>query len=320
MSRNEKIMNQKYDIIGDIHGHAQKLKLLLNELGYVEQGGIYRHPERKVIFLGDFIDRGPEIRETLRIVRAMVDGGSALAIMGNHEFNALAYNTPDGQGHYLRKHSNKNIEQHQATLEQIATPHPVEWKGWLEWFATLPLFLDLGSLRAVHASWDAEAVKVFRSIKRIDGEVLRSMAQKGSLLNKYKDNLLNGVELELPEGHTCTDKANIERTEIRTRWWEPFTGKTYRQVVFPNSNQEPDTLIPTEWQTNDLAYRPDEPPVFFGHYWVPADTAREPLAPNVACLDYSAAKDGDMVAYRWDGEPVLDARKFVAAGKGALGR
>ena len=122
LGTSETIMNQKYDIIGDIHGYATTLKTLLITLGYNEQGGAYRHPERQVIFLGDFIDRGPEIRETLETVRAMVDGGSALAVMGNHEFNALAYHAPDGQGYYLRKHTPEKIEQHRATMEQLGTP------------------------------------------------------------------------------------------------------------------------------------------------------------------------------------------------------
>jgi hypothetical protein len=37
-----------------------------------------------------------------------------------------------------------------------------------------------------------------------------------------------------------------------------------------------------------------------------------PLAPNIACLDYSVAKPGGkLVAYRWDGEKVLDPGKYV---------
>jgi hypothetical protein len=64
--------------------------------------------------------------------------------------------------------------------------------------------------------------------------------------------------------------------------------------------------------TRDLTYRSEEPPVFFGHYWVPADSAKEPLAPNVACLDYSIAKKGLLAAYRWDGEQQLIADKIVA--------
>jgi hypothetical protein len=302
---------QKYDIIGDIHGYATTLKALLTKLGYRAEDGAYRHPERVVIFLGDFIDRGPEIRETLQTVRAMVDGGSALAVMGNHEFNALAYHTPDGQGDYLRKHTPEKVEQHRATMEQLATPYPDEWKGWLEWFSTIPLFLDLGNLRAVHASWDAAAVNELQSMKKIDESTLQAMAPRKSPLNKYKETLLNGVELRLPKGHVFFDKSGFERKDIRTKWWEPLAGKTYRQAVFPDSETVPDHPIPTAFTNRDLAYRSDEPPVFFGHYWLPPESAKMPLAPNVACLDYSVAKGGDLTAYRWDGERVLNAEKFV---------
>lgn len=58
-----------YDLIGDIHGHADALQQLLKKLGYYRQKGVYRHPDRQAIFLGDFIDRGPRIREMLEIVR-----------------------------------------------------------------------------------------------------------------------------------------------------------------------------------------------------------------------------------------------------------
>ncbi|TAH43995.1 MAG: hypothetical protein EYC69_01290 [Bacteroidetes bacterium] len=84
-----------YDIIGDIHGHADELESLLQKLGYKKQGNTYSHYEsRKVIFVGDFIDRGPKIRETLHLVKAMCDAGNAQAVMGNHEFNAICFHTP----------------------------------------------------------------------------------------------------------------------------------------------------------------------------------------------------------------------------------
>ena len=82
-----------YDLIGDIHGHADELIWLLEALGYRNSGGVFGHRDRKVIFLGDFIDRGPQIREVLGIVKSMIDHGTALGIMGNHELNALAYHT-----------------------------------------------------------------------------------------------------------------------------------------------------------------------------------------------------------------------------------
>lgn len=72
------------DFIGNIHGHADKLEELLEKLGYSKSRGIYSHAQRKVLFVGDYIDRGPKIRETLEIVRLMVESENAIALMGNH--------------------------------------------------------------------------------------------------------------------------------------------------------------------------------------------------------------------------------------------
>lgn len=64
-----------FDLIGDVHGHAEELVRLLDTLGYKRVHGIYRHDDRRVIFLGDFIDRGPQIAQVLEIVRPMIDQG-----------------------------------------------------------------------------------------------------------------------------------------------------------------------------------------------------------------------------------------------------
>jgi len=85
----------KFDIIGDIHGYADQLVQLLGKLKYDNDNGTYSHPdpERKAIFVGDFIDRGPKIKETLSIVKSMVDNDAAYAVLGNHEYNALCFHT-----------------------------------------------------------------------------------------------------------------------------------------------------------------------------------------------------------------------------------
>ena len=82
------VVTMAYDIIGDIHGCARTLEALLQEkLGYSPVDGSYRHPERSVIFLGDFINGGPHQRRTVERVRAMLKRGDALAVMGHHEFD-----------------------------------------------------------------------------------------------------------------------------------------------------------------------------------------------------------------------------------------
>ena len=73
-----------YDVIGDVHGHAELLEKLLKGLGYTLKDGAWHHSERQALFLGDLIDRGPESVRTYRIVHAMTESGAARCLMGNH--------------------------------------------------------------------------------------------------------------------------------------------------------------------------------------------------------------------------------------------
>lgn len=70
--------------------------------------------ERSRVFAGDFIDRGPQITDVLGIVRTMVDEGDALAVIGNHEFNAIAFHTPKPENtrEFLWPRTDKNILEH----------------------------------------------------------------------------------------------------------------------------------------------------------------------------------------------------------------
>jgi hypothetical protein len=305
-----KTKDQRYDIIGDIHGHADALRALLAKLGYAERDGAYRHPERSVIFVGDFIDRGLKIRETLQIVRAMVKEGTALAVMGNHEYNAICFHTPDGNSGHLRPHIDKNVKQHQATLDQIATPHPAEWEEWLKWFKDLPLFLDLGGLRVVHACWDEDQIAFLEGNKTLTDKLLHASAVKGTPEYVAIETLLKGKEVELPDGQTFMTKDGVERHEIRVKWWIPGAGRTYRDLSLPTYDSAPNEPVPA-LPSLARGYGESEPPVFVGHYWLPP-AKPERLARNVACVDYSVAKHGPLVAYRWDGEAALNGKKFVS--------
>jgi protein phosphatase len=89
-----------FDIIGDLHGCADELELLLERLGYSKIGIAdnepgwsviaYQHPQgRKAVFVGDLVDRGPRILDAVDIVRNMVKAGSALCVPGNHDVKLL---------------------------------------------------------------------------------------------------------------------------------------------------------------------------------------------------------------------------------------
>jgi hypothetical protein len=312
----------KFDIIGDIHGHAEPLRELLGKLGYSEENGHYKHsePERKAIFVGDFIDRGPQIRETLSIVKSMVENGAAYAVLGNHEYNALCFHTTKA-GHpdsWLRSRSDKNTFQHIETLCQFKD-HQDEWKKYLAWFMTLPLFLEIENFRVVHAAWipfEIEKIKRWTSKNhQLTDDLLQRSAIKKSKEFKAIETVLKGVEIPLPEGQTFCDKDKNPRKEIRIRWWEPAENKTYRQMAFPaNSKDISEKPIDRDSAANSPVY--DEPvPVFFGHYWL-AKSKPEIQNKDICCLDYSIANKCIttdkrlLVAYCWQGEEKLANNHF----------
>ncbi len=81
-----------FDIIGDVHGCYDELVDLLAALGYASdpESGTWQHPEqRRAVFLGDLVDRGPNVVETVELVRAMVETGSALCVPGNHDIKLM---------------------------------------------------------------------------------------------------------------------------------------------------------------------------------------------------------------------------------------
>lgn len=303
-----------YDFIGDIHGRADELKELLARLGYQKERGAYRHPGRQMVFLGDFIDRGQKNKEVLNIVRSMMDAGSAQAVMGNHEYNALCYHTPhpEKDGEYLRPHVDKNVHQHQEFLREFPLGGE-ETRDALNWMRQLPLYLEFDTARAIHACWH-EGVLAEISPLLNDGcitpELLLQSRVKGSFAHAAIETLLKGPEVSLPKGVCFDDKDNTRREEIRIKWWLSSTG-TYRDMaLLQDSIREtlPHDEIPAE---KLIGYPVSEVPVFFGHYWLDGDA--RVLADNIACLDYSVGNPGGkLVCYRMNGEGPLESKNFVA--------
>lgn len=305
-----------YDLIGDIHGCAKTLERLLGTLGYRQQGGVWQHPQRMAIFLGDVIDRGPRIREALHLVRDMVVAGQALCIMGNHEFNALGWSTPAAPGsgrQFVREHTPRHARLIKETLEQFDA-YPAEWQAFLGWFYELPLFIDAGHFRVVHACWDDSLIEPLRAQFAdgcIDEHFLQAAAVPGSFANTALDRLLRGTDMRLPHGLTLTSDDGFTRAHFRTKFWEEDP-QTYGDIVFqPDALPELAAQMPlSEMQKTELLkYPAHQPLLFVGHYWRSGKPA--PIRSNLACLDYSAVLDGKLVAYRLDQETRLDASKFV---------
>ncbi|HEY0980994.1 metallophosphoesterase [Schlesneria sp.] len=302
-----------YDLIGDLHGHADELEQLLHRLGYRQIHGVYRHPERKVLFLGDFIDRGPKIREVLQIVRSMVEDDAALAVMGNHEWNALAFHTedPESPGEFLRRHTPGNVRQISRTVDQLS---PAELSSYLEWFRTLPMWLDLDGLRAIHACWDDSAIGVVQSALAESGGVttdfLKPASTTGAELYYAVEVILKGKEAALPDGVSFLDKDGSSRVHVRTRWYLSPVGHTYHSYAFETAGLDCHHPLENTTIAQSMPYPTTAKPVFIGHYWLPHKQPQI-LTHNVACLDFSVAKGGFLCAYRWDGEEKLSNSNFV---------
>lgn len=309
-------MHQGYDLIGDIHGCGLTLIDLLEQMGYSKRNGVYQHPKRKVIFLGDIVDRGPNIRLACHIVRDMVEGGHADIVMGNHEYNIVTYlsEAPAGMRQpYLRPHTPRNNFIVEQTLEQFAN-YPQEFNEMLEWFLTIPLFREYDHFRVVHACWDHDMIAEYK--RRYGGNTItKSMLQESvdtsSFLYQFLDRMLRGTSLKLPGGRSMTAKDGMVRQFFRTKFWAGDPQR-YNDVVFqpdPLPEDLQHALLSEAEKEQLLFYGPDEKPLFIGHYWMSG--LPKPIVPNIACLDYSAVKYGRLVAYRMDTETQLQQGKFA---------
>jgi len=283
----------RYDIIGDVHGHARLLEKLLENLEYRKIGGVWAHQKRQAVFVGDLIDRGDEQMATLEIVRPMVDEKTALCVMGNHEYNAIGYATedPGRAGEHLRGRTGasgeRHTRQHRRFLEEIGVDSEVHLET-VEWFKKLPLWLDLGGIRVIHACWWKEGIETLTAMCQ---ENHPGVLREEHLLASYQprspaflaiEHCLKGPERKLPEGETYRDKDGNLRGHKRTEWWgEP--------------------------EYEDLG----GPITFIGHYWRSGEVAT--LHEKVVCVDYSAGKGGPLAAYRWQGEERGEVANFILA-------
>jgi hypothetical protein len=311
-----------YDIIGDIHGRFDKLNALMERMGYRSNGEGFTPPAgHMALFLGDLIDPKPGhefpggVRATLHAVKAMIDGGHALCLMGNHELNAIYFHSKGPDGRWLRHQGVKNVKMHAGTLADFPDHQDPsgEWLSlWLPWMKRLPFFLDCGGFRAVHATWHP------KFIERLDGRDFEdeafffAAADKSTPEGEALETLLKGVEVALPDGVRFTDHTGASRSNIRVRWWElPDSGIGYDDFVFPPNPAIPDDPVGSDAFAQIPGYQPDAPPVFFGHYFKPGHSPLVPERPNVACLDFSASNSGPLVAYRWQGCASLHPEHYI---------
>lgn len=283
-----------WQIIPDIHGDNDRL-----------ERSLAMAKDARSAFLGDFIDASekvtaPDDAAVLRRIRTLVENEGAVAVMGNHELNAILYHRRGTDGHPLRKRSDKNAAQHASFLARFGTETP-EALDWTDWFLTLPLWLDLGGLRLVHACWSDPHVALVaerRPDARLQAEDLEEIAQESSAFGRAVKTLVSGPEAQLPAGASFLDFGRHRREEVRLAWWRS-DARTWRGAVLsvPDPSELPDALLPGDIQAT--IYPDDAAPVLVGHYKMAGLPELE--AANAACLDYPSSP----CVYHWRGEPQL---------------
>ena len=144
-----------FDIIGDVHGCFDELVALLTKLGYeisnlTEGETLVKHPQnRKVLFVGDYVDRGPKVVEVLRLIMEMHKTGIAICVPGNHD-TKLA-----------RALRGKNVTKTHGLAESLAQleDESEEFKTRIAEFIeglVSHYFLDNGKLVVAHAGMKQE--------------------------------------------------------------------------------------------------------------------------------------------------------------------
>ena len=148
---NRKRETGPFDIIGDVHGCCDELEQLLQELGYERNdGGPWTHPAgRKAIFLGDLVDRGPRIVDTLKTVMSMSQAGSALSVPGNHDIKLKR--KLEGRDVTVSHGLDRSLQE----LEQETSEFRAEVQKFLDGLVSHYVFDD-GRLVVAHAGMKAE--------------------------------------------------------------------------------------------------------------------------------------------------------------------
>jgi protein phosphatase len=141
-----------FDIIGDAHGCIEELRKLLGCLGYqcAADSNVYSHPQgRRLVFVGDLVDRGPASMDVLRLVIATYDAGHALLVLGNHDSKFLRWL----RGNNV--HIGHGLEKTILQLEAVPWPQQMELRREIErLYSAAPgyLLLDGGRLVVTHGA------------------------------------------------------------------------------------------------------------------------------------------------------------------------
>jgi Calcineurin-like phosphoesterase len=267
------------DIIGDVHGELPALRELLVRLRYDETG---RHPEgRRMVFVGDLGDRGPDSPGVVTLVRRFVESGRAQVVLGNHELNALREDVRKPELSWLFEKS-PPFRHHDSVIKQETAYH--ERDAVLRFFRSMPIVLERSDVRIVHACWEQGAVDLIRHERDVLEVYYRYQDWIDGWLHGRDE--MDAVECKLAHQNRNPIKLLTSGPEMRLPAWGGYGGRRREEKRIPW----------WEWYAQKTL-------CVFGHYWrgaYPGDEDLhlfagydhcEPVGPgNAFCVDLSAGK------------------------------
>ncbi|MBH25448.1 MAG: hypothetical protein CMH57_13575 [Myxococcales bacterium] len=147
------------DIVGDVHGCMAELEDLMRALGWLKEGLLWRHPEgRRLVLVGDLVNRGPESWQVLAFAEAMRDAGRLTFVLGNHDSMLLRTLQGDSQQWYAAlSNTIRQLERHQNPDERRASA--------IALLEGAPLWASVGDLEepelvVVHACWHPRIAQI----------------------------------------------------------------------------------------------------------------------------------------------------------------
>jgi hypothetical protein len=185
----QRLPDNPLDIIGDIHGEFSALLALLERLGYNHHG--QHRNDRKLVFVGDLCDRGPDSLGVIQFVQHLVQQGNAQAVLGNHEINLLMGDVKDGSGWFF----DERFERDQKDYAPFRRTPPEQRKQVSDFLRGLPIALQRDDIRVVHAAWTTPTIEAITAVSlgnvveqfHIWDNMAQSMAEASGLYQRYID-------------------------------------------------------------------------------------------------------------------------------------
>lgn len=312
----DRLFDGPLDIVGDIHGEYDALIALMAKLNYADDG---LHPDgRRLVFVGDLVDRGHDSPAVVEKLMALVKSGCAQCVLGNHEINILRDDIKSENQWFFNSTS--------ATVPDTRTASTSQQTDFLKFFGELPIALERDDLRIVHASWNLAAIAEIRgaaeksrstlSLYRRYQDKVRAQLASGKLKDLFDDERSgfgeriaygrNDPKKHWPNPRMLPGHAWYDETEQMGNPMSVLTSGEERGAtkVYPAGGKFRFVDRVSWWDDYD-----EQPAVVMGHYWRRYHSARVAryrqsgwdlfagIAPwqwlgkrqNVFCIDFSVA-------------------------------